>query len=153
MRYVHLNLSCLTHDKNEKHLDNCISNFHEYRATFHLHRRAYGINGNWCVVQLWSALLNVVWSGPEAWSQTKCESWKLCLFCSLMCYALTSPIGGAIYKKQMRLLWSEALKQQEELIKLPVCLCQLQEVNFIRGTGQNHICTCILRAVPEPEAE
>lgn len=70
-----------------------------------------------------------------------------------MCYALTSPIGGAIYKKQMRLLWSDALKQQEELIKLPVCLCQLQEVNFIRGTGQNHICTCILRAVPEPEAE
>lgn len=60
MRYVHFNLSRLTHDKNEKHLDNCISNFHEYCVTFHLHRRAYGINGNRCVVPLWSALLNAV---------------------------------------------------------------------------------------------
>lgn len=34
-----------------------------------------------------------------------------------------------------------------------MCLCQLQGVNFIRGTGSNHISTCILRAVPEPEAE
>lgn len=56
-------------------------------------------------------------------------------------------------KQAMRLLWSNALRQQEELIKLPVCLCQLQWVNFIRGIGPNHICTCILPAVPEPEAE
>lgn len=56
-------------------------------------------------------------------------------------------------KQTMRLLWSNALKQQEELIKLPVCLCQLQGVNFIKGIGPNHICTCILPAVPEPEAE
>lgn len=58
-----------------------------------------------------------------------------------------------MYIKQMtRLLWSNALKQQEELIKLPVCLCQLQGVNFIRGIGPNHICTCILPVLPEPEA-
>lgn len=60
MRYVHLNLSRLTHDKNEKHLDNCISSFNEYCVTFHLQRRAYSINGNRCVVQLRSALLNAV---------------------------------------------------------------------------------------------
>lgn len=59
-----------------------------------------------------------------------------------------------MYMKQAtRLLWSNALQQQEELIKLPVCLCQLQGVNFIREIGPNHICTCILPAVPEPEAE
>lgn len=56
-------------------------------------------------------------------------------------------------KQAMRFLWSNALEYQEELIKLPVCLCQLQRVNFIRGIGPNHICTCILPAVPEPEAE
>lgn len=56
-------------------------------------------------------------------------------------------------KQMMSLLWTNALRQQEELIKLPVCLCQLQGVNFIRGIGPNHICTCILPAVPEPEAE
>lgn len=56
-------------------------------------------------------------------------------------------------KQAMRLLWSNALRQQEELIKFPVCLCQLQWVNFIRGIDPNHICTSILPAVPEPEAE
>lgn len=33
--------------------------------------------------------------------------------------------------------------------QIAVCLCQLQGVNFIRGTGPNHIGTCILPAVPE----
>lgn len=56
-------------------------------------------------------------------------------------------------KQTIRLLWSNTLEQPEELIKLPVCLCQLQWVNFIRGIGPNHICTSILPAVPDPEAE
>lgn len=50
----------------------------------------------------------------------------------------------------LRLPWSNGLELQEELIKLPVCLCQLQGVNFIRGKGPNHICTCILAAASEP---
>lgn len=44
-------------------------------------------------------------------------------------------------------------KQQEELIKFPECLCQLQGVNFIKGMGPNHISTCIRPALSEPEAE
>lgn len=56
-------------------------------------------------------------------------------------------------KQTVKLPWSNALKQQEELIKFQVCLCQLQGVNFIRGIGANHISTCILPAVSEPEPE
>ena len=45
------------------------------------------------------------------------------------------------------LLWSNGLKQQEELIKLEVCLCQLQWVNFIRAIGPNPIYSWMLPAV------
>lgn len=56
-------------------------------------------------------------------------------------------------KLTLKLPWSTALKQQEELIKFPECLCQLQGVNFIKGIGPNHISTCILPALSEAEAE
>lgn len=42
---------------------------------------------------------------------------------------------------------------KEELIKLPVCPCQLQWVNFIRASGPKDICTCYLQQLPDQEKE
>lgn len=119
---------------------------------------------SWFVYCFLCLILLVVWLASEQKLQSQFYAGRhLGLSAAALCSALLQLLmlfpdltnrWCYVHKTvDLRLPWSNGLKLREKLIKLPVCLCQLQGVNFIRGKGPNHICTCILVAASEPRLQ